>query len=610
MHAPATHTLIPTAADHRGTYGQRSCPWMCLCPLTLTTHPTHRHVPSPYLYLTLPTLPPPSLPSLLPQATTRRVCACLSPGRRSRKDHSIRGAGGVFAFLGGGGGGCHGDEGQELHVLKRKQRPQQQQQQQQQQGKEEEFIEAEEEDEDACRNHFQEDGALPLLPKPDNVNEQQQQQQHQLLARSIPTTDADQEQHHHHQQQQALVPQTPPQKTTTPNGDDDAFPGPPSSSSSSSSSSSTESLVLPPSSTVCAQVTSMGFILNALSYLWTGGDYTTTNSNSSSSSGGGGGYGQHDHGDTSYGSSSSSSSRHERDLSTSSYSMRGGSTDGYTYGAPPGSSCEDWIVEEEEERVDATHPGCDRCKRRSCGFAEAAAGRYVTEALKIEELIFLSVLGKGSFGTVVLCRRPSSSSSSSTPSSLRRSSSSSSSSSSEADSPLYAMKVLRKSHLVAKHQIDRTRVEKEIMNRVSHPFIMHMYSAFQSENFLFMMLEYCRGGELLFHLARRRRFSESAARFYAAELVLALEYLHRHDIVFRDLKPENILLDAEGHLRLGDFGLAKCGVEAPERGALSMCGTPEYMAPEVLAQQEYGQSVDWWSLGMLTYEMMTGYPPW
>jgi serine/threonine protein kinase len=139
---------------------------------------------------------------------------------------------------------------------------------------------------------------------------------------------------------------------------------------------------------------------------------------------------------------------------------------------------------------------------------------------------------------------------------------------------------------------------------------MHMYSAFQSENFLFMMLEYCRGGELLFHLARRRRFCEAAARFYAAELVLALEYLHRHDIVFRDLKPENILLDAHGHVRLGDFGLAKCGVREPDRGALSMCGTPEYMAPEVLTQQAYGRSVDWWSLGMLTYEMMTGYPPW
>jgi len=345
-------------------------------------------------------------------------------------------------------------------------------------------------------------------------------------------------------------------------------------------------------SSICTQIASMGFILNALTYLWTG-EYTTSGSTTDPCD---------DH---------SRSSSRGGSLSSSTYSMRGGSVDGYSYGPPPGKG--NWVVPEEDEQVDAAHPGCDRCQRRSCGFSKTVSDIYAVEPLAIEELSFLSVLGKGSFGTVVLCRRPlsiSSSSSSSFPSSPPRLAGLGSSTLDREDAPLYAMKVLRKSHLVAKHQIDRTRVEKEIMDRVSHPFIMHMYSAFQSENFLFMMLEYCRGGELLFHLARRRRFCEAAARFYAAELVLALEYLHRHDIVFRDLKPENILLDAHGHVRLGDFGLAKRGVREPDRGALSMCGTPEYMAPEVLTQQAYGRSVDWWSLGMLTYEMMTGYPPW
>jgi len=100
-----------------------------------------------------------------------------------------------------------------------------------------------------------------------------------------------------------------------------------------------------------------------------------------------------------------------------------------------------------------------------------------------------------------------------------------------------------------------------------------------------------RGGEVLFHLAKRRRFTEAAARFYCAELVLALEYLHRHDIAFRDLKPENVLLDQQGHVRLGDFGLARMNVKHLDRGASSVCGTPEYMAPEVLQNQPYGKSV-------------------
>merc|ERR1712176_1028277 len=134
--------------------------------------------------------------------------------------------------------------------------------------------------------------------------------------------------------------------------------------------------------------------------------------------------------------------------------------------------------------------------------------------------------------------------------------------------------------------------------------------AFQTPDKLYLVSDYCPGGELFFHLSRFRRFPERVARFYAAELLLALGHLHKRGIIYRDLKPENVLLDADGHVKLGDFGLAKAGIRHAYEGATSMCGTPEYMAPEVLSQQGHGFCVDYWGLGMLTYEMMTGLPPW
>lgn len=175
---------------------------------------------------------------------------------------------------------------------------------------------------------------------------------------------------------------------------------------------------------------------------------------------------------------------------------------------------------------------------------------------------------------------------------------------------LFAMKILRKSHLVRRRQIERTRTERKVLSVVNHPFIMKLHYAFQSPDKLYLVLDYCPGGELFFHLSRFRRFPERVARFYSAELLLALGHLHKRGIIYRDLKPENVLLDADGHVKLGDFGLAKAGIKQPCEGATSMCGTPEYMAPEVLAQQGHGFCVDYWGLGMLVYEMMTGLPPW
>ncbi|GAX22565.1 ribosomal protein S6 kinase alpha-1/2/3/6 [Fistulifera solaris] len=203
-------------------------------------------------------------------------------------------------------------------------------------------------------------------------------------------------------------------------------------------------------------------------------------------------------------------------------------------------------------------------------------------------LPMLRVLGKGSFGKVVLVQKRTG----------------------KDRGGLYAMKILRKSHLVKRRQIERTKTERKVLSLVNHPFIMKLHFAFQSEDKLYLVLDYCPGGELFFHLSRFRRFPERVARFFAAELLLAIGHIHKRGIIFRDMKPENVLLDADGNVKLGDFGLAKCGIVHPLEGALSMCGTPEYMAPEVLAQAGHGFCVDYWGLGMILYEMMTGLPPW
>lgn len=172
------------------------------------------------------------------------------------------------------------------------------------------------------------------------------------------------------------------------------------------------------------------------------------------------------------------------------------------------------------------------------------------------------------------------------------------------------MKRLRKTHLLKRGQIARTRTERLVLSMVDHPFIMKLHFAFQTEEMLYLVLDYCAGGELFFHLCREKKFPEQWTRFYAAELLLALGHLHSKGIIYRDLKPENVLLDSEGHVKLGDFGLAKTSITHYYKGASSRVGTPEYMAPEVLLQQGHGFCVDYWGLGMLIYEMMTGLPPW
>ncbi|XP_042567325.1 ribosomal protein S6 kinase alpha-6 [Cyprinus carpio] len=197
----------------------------------------------------------------------------------------------------------------------------------------------------------------------------------------------------------------------------------------------------------------------------------------------------------------------------------------------------------------------------------------------------LKVLGQGSFGKVFLVRKlmgPDA-------------------------GQLYAMKVLKKASLKVRDRV-RTKMERDILVEVNHPFIVKLHYAFQTEGKLYLILDFLRGGDVFTRLSKEVMFTEEDVKFYLAELALALDHLHNLGIVYRDLKPENILLDEAGHIKLTDFGLSKESVDQDKK-AYSFCGTVEYMAPEVVNRRGHTQSADWWSLGVLMFEMLTGTLP-
>merc|ERR1719197_106224 len=201
---------------------------------------------------------------------------------------------------------------------------------------------------------------------------------------------------------------------------------------------------------------------------------------------------------------------------------------------------------------------------------------------KIPDFEKHETLGTGTFGRVYLVTHPSD------------------------HSKFYAMKILQKSVIVRLKQVQHTLNEKEVLLQSRDcPFIVTLEKTSQDAKNLYFVMEYVLGGELFTHLRSAGRFSGATTRFYAAEIVLTLEFLHAKKIIYRDLKPENILLDKRGHIKITDFGFSK----KVEDRTFTLCGTPEYLAPEVIKGKGYSFEVDWWALGILVFEMLAGYPP-
>ncbi|KAH9261446.1 hypothetical protein BASA81_000090 [Batrachochytrium salamandrivorans] len=202
--------------------------------------------------------------------------------------------------------------------------------------------------------------------------------------------------------------------------------------------------------------------------------------------------------------------------------------------------------------------------------------------VNLDDFMLLKTVGKGSFGKVIQVRK-------------------------KDTGKIYAMKVLKKDQVIKRKQYEHTMAERRILEEVDHPFIVSLRFAFQTPSKLYMVFDFFNGGELFHYLSQGGRFSEDRAKLYTAEITLALEHVHNSNIIYRDLKPENLLLDSDGHIKVTDFGLSKENVV--DDGVKSFCGTPEYLAPEVLKRVKYGKAVDWWSLGTLLFEMISGLPP-
>lgn len=216
-------------------------------------------------------------------------------------------------------------------------------------------------------------------------------------------------------------------------------------------------------------------------------------------------------------------------------------------------------------------------------FEENKSGEAEKKKLTQADFELMNLIGKGSFGKVIQVKK-------------------------KDTGDIYAMKVLDKKHIVENQEVDHTMAEKAILQMIRHPFLVNLNWSFQTQDKLFFVLDFVNGGELFYHLQREKKFPLSRVRLYSAEILLALEHLHKNGIIYRDLKPENILLNAEGHICLTDFGLSKTNMKEGDK-ASTFCGTPEYLAPEVLKGKGYTKAVDFWSYGCLVYEMLTGLPP-
>ncbi|EGR30802.1 protein kinase domain protein [Ichthyophthirius multifiliis] len=201
--------------------------------------------------------------------------------------------------------------------------------------------------------------------------------------------------------------------------------------------------------------------------------------------------------------------------------------------------------------------------------------------ISLDSFYLLTIIGKGSYAKVSLVRK-------------------------KDDNQVYALKAIKKQLIKEKNQREHVIGERNILQQVDNQYIVKMKYAFQDNKYIYFVLEFCPGGELYQLLYAKRQLTEQQTKFYAAQMVKAFEYLHSKNIIYRDLKPENVLITKEGYIKLTDFGLSKMNIIGQE--AKSLCGTPEYLAPEILLQKGHGKPVDWWTLGNIIYEMVTGQP--
>lgn len=252
--------------------------------------------------------------------------------------------------------------------------------------------------------------------------------------------------------------------------------------------------------------------------------------------------------------------------------------------------CQDWINAMKSAMSGGSKPSATPSSGTPAPAAAPAAAAPAAGAAPsskpkpvIENYQILRVLGRGTYGKVQLVR-------------------------SKIDGKLYALKTMGKRLLEETEQVAQTMVEKDVLMKSSHPFLVGAHEAFQTPQKIFMVLDYVPGGELFGRLKEEGRFHEDRARLYAAEIALGIGELHKRGFIYRDLKPENILIDAKGHIKLTDFGLVKTHMFGNATTG-TFCGTPEYIAPEMLTQAPYTKSVDWWSFGIVVFEMLTGLPP-